>query len=366
MQRRGLAFILSGFPRRSETFALNEVRALEARGLLPAIFATKPGDGLPLHPGYETLAQRVYRLPEGSPAEQAEHIIAQLRGHNIAGIHAYFAHTPAEIAMQVACRLGIPYGFSVHAKDARKITPTELARRARGAACVVACNTDVADELHTAGAPVTLLPHGVDTLRFNPQPSPPSPPLRLLAVGRLVPKKGFDLLLRTAVRLSFPFQLRIVGEGPERRHLEALVEAGKLGNRVALCGSLSHAELPAEYANAHIVVVPSVVDAGGDRDGLPNVVLEALACGRPVVASDVGAISNAVTSGDTGVLVPERDVGALAQALETLACDPGLRERLGQNARARVLRDYALERCTKRFCDFLEAAYTKALPVVAA
>jgi glycosyltransferase involved in cell wall biosynthesis len=124
-----------------------------------------------------------------------------------------------------------------------------------------------------------------------------------------------------------------------------------------LCGGKTHEELIEEYANAHVVVVPSVEDQTGDRDGLPNVVLEAFACGRAVAASYVGALSSAITHRENGVLLPPGNVGALTATLESLARDQTFREQLGINARARAERDYDLRQCTAQFCSVLEATY---------
>lgn len=357
MSRGRIVMVMSGFPRRSETFALNELLALEARGALSAIFATKPGDGSQLQPGCNRLMERVRFLPEGSPATQAAFIVERLGGERVGGIHGYFAHAPAAVAARAAARLGVPYGFSTHARDARKVAPGELATRARGAACVVACNTDVAREIQSSGAEVHLLPHGVDLRRFRPQPQPHAGTLRLLAVGRLVEKKGFHILLAALTRLKSPFHLRIIGDGPEREHLSNMITANGLTERATLDGALTHAELPGAYAEAHVAVVPSIQDQTGDRDGLPNVVLEAMACGRPVVASHISAVGCAVTHGETGLLVPPGDALALAQSLEQINLQPALREQFGRNGRLRVERDYEVGRCTARFHHLLESVY---------
>jgi glycosyltransferase involved in cell wall biosynthesis len=352
-----LVMLVSGFPRCSETFALNELLALDRAGCLEAVFATKPGEAGPAQPGAERLLEKVQVLAPGTPAEQAEEVVARLNGTPVNAVHGYFAHVPTEVAARVARRLGVPYGFSVHALDARKISGSGLAERARDAACVIACNPDVAGDLRRTGAPVHLIPHGVDLERFRPTPPPDAEVLTVLAVGRLVPKKGFPVLLDAAARLLAPLRLRIVGDGAERAALERrLVELG-LRDRVELAGSRTHDDLPAEFAAAHIVVVPSVADATGDRDGLPNVVLEAMASGRPVIASNVGAVSTAVIDGRTGVLVPPGDAEALAGALEFLVDQPDMRERLGREARARVERDFELHSCTARLRAFLETVY---------
>lgn len=353
-----IVMVMSGFPRRSETFALGELLALEARGMLAAVFATKAGDGESLQPGCASLMERVRFLPEGSPAEQAAFIVESLGGQRVGGIHGYFAHTPAEVAAHAATRLGVPYGFSTHARDARKVARDELAKRANGAACVVACNTDVAREIRQHGAQVHLLPHGVDLKRFRPTiPPTPCEPLRLLAVGRLVEKKGFHVLLEAVAQLKSPFRLRIIGEGPEREHLSRIIAKHELSGSVTLDGGMTHAELPDAYRQAHLVVVPSIEDRTGDRDGLPNVVLEAMASGRPVLASDISAIGCAVAHGETGVLSPPGNPAALASALAQLAAQPALRERLGESGRERVARDYEVGRCTERLCELMQNVY---------
>jgi glycosyltransferase involved in cell wall biosynthesis len=296
-------------------------------------------------------------LAPGTPAEQAAAVVERLDGAEVDAVHGYFAHVPTEVAAKAARRLGVPYGFSVHALDARKVSRGGLAERARDAACVIACNPDVAGDLKRAGAPVQLIPHGVDLERFRPTPPPRAQVLTILAVGRIVPKKGFPILLEAAAQLLAPVRVRIVGDGYERPQLERKIAELGLADRVELAGPATHDDLPAEYSAAHIVVVPSITDATGDHDGLPNVVLEAMSCARPVVASDVGAVSSAVVDGRTGVLVPPGDAEALAGALEFLVDQPDMRERLGREARARVEADFELTSCTARLRAFLETVY---------
>ena len=154
-----------------------------------------------------------------------------------------------------------------------------------------------------------------------------------------------------------PFRLQIVGEGPERDALREAIALAGLDGRVELCGARTHAELPAVYAAADVVVVPSVVDRSGDRDGLPNVILEAMASVRPVVASALEGFETAVVDGETGVLVPAGDASALAEALDALGRAAPLRHRLGENARRRAEHEFDLGRCTERFLAVVRAAY---------
>lgn len=357
MSSRRIAVIVSGFPRLSETFAVNELLALAERDDLAAIFATKPGDGSQLQLGGERLRELLTVLPNGTADKQGALVAGALKYRNVKAVHGYFAHQPAEVAWRAAERLRVPSGFSVHAKDARKISTDELGARARRAACVVGCNTDVLSTLQQTGARVHLVPHGVDLERFKPSPLPASGTLQVLAVGRLVEKKGFHVLVEAASRLEFTFQLRIIGEGPERERLAQMISAYRLSDRVTLCGSRPHDQLPEDYAGAHVVAVPSMIDEAGDRDGLPNVVLEAMASGRTVVASKAGAIDAAVRNNETGLLLPPGDPFSLAGALTRLAGDLALRRRLSVRARAHVEQHYEMKSCSQRFCDLLQEAY---------
>jgi glycosyltransferase involved in cell wall biosynthesis len=354
-----VAVIVSGFPRRSETFMLGELLALEASGALAAIFATKTGETGVTQPGTERLTRYVEFLPDAPVAEQARAVRYALSKSQTAvtGVHGYFAHQPGEVAQHAAAMLGVPFGFSIHARDFRKVAPEVLAQRARAAACVVACNTDVARDIRALGTSIHLLPHGVDLQRFTLRTTESNGTLRLLAVGRLVEKKGFHFLIAALAGLKLPFTLTIVGDGPERERLRQLIILNHLQNRVVFRGPLTHSELPRLYAEADVVVAPSICDRSGDRDGLPNVVLEAMASGRPVVASDVGAIASAIVDHENGLLVPPGDPVALGQALKALARSRELRLRLGRNGRARAERDYEVGRCSESFHQLLTRVY---------
>ena len=256
----------------------------------------------------------------------------------------------------------MPFGFSAHARDVRKIEAAALSRQARLAACVVACNAEVAGVLQAAGAHVDHVPHGVDASRFRPGHRMRNGRLEILAVGRLVEKKGFEVLVDATRRLTSPFRLRIIGDGGLRDRLESAIGVDHRSRRhqvgrIELCSPRTHAELPDVYASSDVVVVPSVIDATGDRDGLPNVVLEAMASGVAVVGSDVAAIATAVVDGETGFLVPPGDPVALASRLEVLARDPHLTARLGRTGRERVEADFPLEGCIDRLCRVMRDAY---------
>jgi glycosyltransferase involved in cell wall biosynthesis len=156
-----------------------------------------------------------------------------------------------------------------------------------------------------------------------------------------------------------PCRLRIVGSGPLLPRLQSMIAVLGLDDRVELVGRRTHHTLPAEYAAADVVVTPSVVDSRGDRDGLPNVVLEAMASGRPVVASDVAAISTAVRDGVTGRLVRPGDARELSRALRELADAPDQRRRMGEAGRRVAEDEFDLVDCTATFCRTLEQVYAE-------
>lgn len=365
--RPSLVVVLSGFPRVSETFALGEVLAMHDAGLLAAVYATKPGDASLVQPGFERLADLVQVLPPGDAATQGDALVADLRARlgshrlqTVDGVHGYFAHQPAAVAEHAAGLLGVPFTFSTHALDARKVEPAELARRARAAAGVIACNPDVAGHVRTPGANVALLPHGVDLDRFTPERYHPGGTLRMLAVGRFVEKKGFPVLLDAVARMRRPWSLRMVGSGPMEDELRRQVERTGIGHRVEFAGRRTHDQLPADYAWADVVVVPSIVDSKGDRDGLPNVVLEAMASGRTVVASDVAAIGETVRAAGAGPMVPPSDAGELCRALEHLAGMPRIRREMAEAGRRHVEAHYSLRSCTDGFLRHLTQLHDQA------
>jgi glycosyltransferase involved in cell wall biosynthesis len=326
--------------------------------MLAAVFATKPGDPTLLQPQVAALCDIVTVLPDGDVVDQAEAVVDRLAATEVSAIHGYFAHRPAAVAAAAAARLGVAFGFGAHALDIRQVRQDELAIRADRARGVVTCNTATANVLRSRGIEARLVPHGVDLARFHHRDRRPvTGTLRVLAVGRLVEKKGFHVAVAAMERVDHEASLRIVGGGPEEGRLRHEARCRGLDGSVEFAGPRTHSVLPDEYAGADVVVVPSVVDRRGDTDGLPNVVLEAMASAAAIVASDVAAVSDAVEHEVTGILVPPGDPAALASALSRLQVDPALRRRLGEAARQRVVARYDLAECAEALCTSLDAIY---------
>ena len=207
-----------------------------------------------------------------------------------------------------------------------------------------------APQSHGASSPCTPVP-------VSPRPRVPASdrPFRVLAVGRLVPKKGFRHLVEAAALSPGGFEVEFAGDGPERGDLERLAAARRVSGRIRFSGELDGAGLAAAFARSDAVCAPSVVAPDGDRDGVPNSLLEAMAAGLPAVAADAGGLAEAVEDGRTGLLVPPADPGALAEAIERLEGDADLPRRLASGA-AELLRErFSLEKNAARLAGLLTA-----------
>lgn len=386
-------FLLKGYPRLSETFIAQEIHALEARGLRIRIAALRRPTERKRHPIVAEIRAPVAYLPEYLHREprrvlagwrrarrqpgygaalrawladlrrdftpsrvrrfgQALVLAAELPA-GVARIHAHFLHTPASVARYAALIAGRPWSVSAHAKDIWTTPAWE--KREKLAACdwAAACTGQGAADLRSlAPEPgrVRLLRHGLDLSRFPAPPgarpprdgSDPGDPLVLLSIGRAVEKKGTDDLLAALARLPADLAWRFVhiGGGPLLAKLKARAAALGLAPRIEWRGPQAQGEVLAALRAADLFVLASRVAADGDRDGLPNVLMEAASQELATAATDAGAIAEFVRDGATGLLVPAGDPPALAAAIERLGRDPGLRERLGSAALAFLRREF--------------------------
>jgi glycosyltransferase involved in cell wall biosynthesis len=262
-------------------------------------------------------------------------------------VHAHFCHGATTIAWMVAMLSGLPFSFTAHAKDIyeRSQNPEGLLERKIAAArFVVTCTHTNREHLSSIAASaehIHAVYHGLDLTMFAPaQRVEQHERPKLLSVGRFVAKKGFRYLVEACAELrdrGLEFELDIVGEpGEESATIAELVESLRLHDRVRLLPPVPQAELAALYRSAAAFVLPCVVVESGDRDGIPNVMAEAMASGLPVVVSEVSGIPELVETEVNGLLVPPRSSAGLAAALERVIGDPTLRQRLGRAARERI------------------------------
>lgn len=376
-----LAVLVNGFPRLSETFVLQELLELERRGIGLHLFALRRPEEVVQQDALSELRATVEYLPEGVVPHQRTRVRlahaalllhrrlgyvngfsdvlaspefsrslgtrAALLAHRLVRLgspplYIHFAHKPATIGRFAALLAGVPYALSAHAKDIWLTPEAELAKKVRDASVVLTCTEQARAQLAGLAegqTPVHLAHHGVDLKDRTRSSRPRSEPPRLLAVGRLVEKKGHETLLLAAGTLrdrGIDFTLRLVGEGPEWPRLQRLVHELRLGDRLVFLGPLSEAEVRAEYENADVFALPCRKLANGDQDGLPNVILEAMAHGLPVASTSLDGIAEAITDGESGLLSAQDDPVAFAEHLARLIQDAELRERIGEAGQKRV------------------------------
>jgi glycosyltransferase involved in cell wall biosynthesis len=271
----------------------------------------------------------------------------------------------------------IPLVISLHGSDVFVAERHGAARIAaqlafRRAGWVTACSSDLRDRAAAVGADArrsSVIPYGVDSERFRPDPAwrargreilglGPEVPL-IFAVGRLVSKKGFDYLIDAAAILQSRYpnlRVAIAGDGDLRAPLEARAASAGMGDRTRFLGLVSHDDIPTLLAAADVAVAPSVHDDAGNVDGLPNTVMETLSSATPLVTTPAGGIAAVAVDGVTARLVPERDATALAAAIDDLLRSPARASEIGGRARELVCRNHSWARVAQEFEQTYERA----------
>jgi glycosyltransferase involved in cell wall biosynthesis len=261
----------------------------------------------------------------------------------------------------------VSYSITAHAKDIYLTDNHALDRRMAKAEFVLICtdyNRRYLEQISTSRTSIHLAYHGLDIARFSPAPRTGSPdeiPL-ILSVGRFCEKKGFPYLLiacHLLKQVGMPFHCAIVGYGPLETSIREQINELGLKDHVTLVGKLTQDQLIEYYQAADLFVLPCLVTDNGDRDGIPNVLLEAMEV--PVVSTHISGISELVQSNHNGILVPEKDSLALAQALEALIRQPELRNTLGKAGRLTVLEKFGLTRNVGAVKDWLLQAVKEPL-----
>lgn len=388
-QRKKIVVLLKGYPRLSETFIAQELLGLERAGLELRLVAMRHPTDRKRHPVHDEIRAPVSYLPEylhDEPWRVARALLSCLprRGFWKTGLrfvgdlrrdftrnrarrfgqalvlaaewprdadrlHAHFIHTPASVASYASGILGIAWTCSAHAKDIWTSPDWDLSAKLASADWTVTCTQSGFEQLRSLAAEpsrVHLSYHGLDLDRFAPfagsrpqrDGSDPADPVRLLSVGRAVVKKGYDTLLRSLALLPPALSWRFVhiGGGEELPRLQALAEELGIASRITWKGALAQEEVLAHYRGSDIFALACRIASDGDRDGLPNVLVEACSQGLVCVSTDISGVPELLTDGENGVLVPSENASAMAAALERLVRDPALRQRLGNAAERRV------------------------------
>lgn len=398
-----VAYVMKRYPRLTETFILNEIRAMERLGAQIHVFSLLPPEPPPHHPmvaqvqapihspaatGFgkwaglvrahghmlassplryagTVLRAIVWSVRSPSPLSvwrqfaRGGYIASTCRRYGILHIHAHFANAPAASARFANLMSGIPFSFTTHAKDLYLTAPRLIRERARAATFIATC-TDynarfLRDLLGDDGDKVHLVYHGIDLSQFSPRDGQSAStslrPRLVLSVGRLVEKKGHDDLIAACAMLrrkGLAFRCMIVGEGPLRGAMAAQIDEFGLAGMVTLEGAMTHAKLVALYRHADVFALAPRITDDGDRDGIPNVIAEAMATGVPVVSTNVSGIPELVVHEQTGLLAPPNDPASFANALERLLTDPEQAASLARTARERLEQDFDLWTTTRR------------------
>lgn len=399
-----VGYVLTVFPRLSETFIIREIRELERQGAEVTVFSQKRPSDTVVHGEVRSLRARVIYLspwwkagpalllahlellvrdralylrtlrfatsrgnrPTAKKFWRAARIATTARRERLEYLHSHFLSANTRLTRLAATLAGLPYGITAHAKDiyAAGLSDRKMGRRLSGAAFVATISARNRDYLleRAPGARIKLIPNSVDPDRMPllSRPVRPDTPLHILAVGRLVEKKGFAVLVESLAQLvgsGIDARLRIVGEGPERERLASLARRRAVEERLCFAGARSQEQLRDDYGWADVLAVPSVPAPDGDVDGVPVVILEAMALGVPVIASRLSGIPEVVQDGENGILVEPGDAPALAAALAQLR--PETRSRLAASARLSVERDYDIRKNVRRLHRLMRRAARK-------
>jgi len=406
--KQTVAFVLKGYPRLSETFIAQEILALERCGIHIALYSLRHPTSSKRHPIHDEICSQPAYLPEYLYREplrvfRAWKAVRKLPGYararavwladlrrdlkpnrirrfgqalvlahelapNVTRIHAHFLHTPGSVARYGAMMLGLPWSCSAHAKDIWTLADWEKKEKLADCDWLVTCTQ--ANVEHLKGlAPdpgrVELVYHGLDFDRFPKRDTAwtgrdgtrADDPVVLFSVGRAVDKKGYPGLLTALARLPPDLQWRFVhiGDGPHLSDLKRHAERDGIGDRMIWMGAQPQAMVLEQCRKADMFVLNSRISKDGDRDGLPNVLMEAQSQGVACLSTRVSAIPELIEDDVTGRMVPADDTDALATELRHMIADPDLRRRLGEAGMTRVRDRFSLHGGIARLAEKFNA-----------
>lgn len=411
--QKKIVVILKGYPRLSETFIAQELLGLERAGFDLTLISMRHPTDTKRHPIHDEIKAPVHYLPEYLYQEPLRVLRGIARSRKLPGfwtavrtflkdlrrdptpnrvrrfgqaavlcaewpegadwLHAHFIHTPASVARYASLMNGTPWTCSAHAKDIWTSPDWELAGKLSETRWTVTCNQPGFDRLRILAngkQHVHLSYHGLDLDRFAPfagthslrDGSDPGNPVTIVSVGRAVDKKGYDILLKALTLLPADLSWRFVhiGGGANLAALKAL--AGKLGiaDRITWHGALDQKDVLEHYRRSDLFALACRITADGDRDGLPNVLVEASSQRLVCVSTNISGIPELLQDGENGRVVPPEDPEAFAKALETLIRDPGLRKRLGDAAERRVRSEFDHHVSIRQLKDLFETEWRAA------
>ena len=390
-----IACLVKGYPRLSETFIAQEIHALEKAGIDVSIYSLRYPTDPDTHPVHRQIQSRIHYLPEYIYQNPVRLVAAlasvmfrpqffrliKVFGRDLARdfslnrarrlgqaivlareiepdrnwIYAHFLHTPSSVARYTSILTGLPWSCSAHAKDIWTTPRWEIAEKLADMKWLVTCtraNSEHLKEIADSATKVSLLYHGLDLDRF-PKPASTSKQdgetaqtrVRIVSVGRAVSKKGYDVLVDALSRLDpgFFWEFVHVGGGPLLQQLKQQADAHGIADNISWLGPKSFEEVLQCYQKADIFVLASRIDSSGDRDGLPNVLMEAMTQQLACIATDISGIPELLEHDHNGLLVAPEDPDSLARSIIELGRDPEKRKRLGRQGRQDVQQKFSLQ-----------------------
>jgi glycosyltransferase involved in cell wall biosynthesis len=375
-----LAYILKGYPRISETFISNEILLLETLGFRMHLFPMRHPRESFCHDSVRQIQAQVDYLPTELLPEfhklllpniflavkrptlfkkglqlanirfqrtgklaTCKHLLQAgflcnnhlLKNTTISHLHGHFAHSPTSVTMFASLLSGIPFSFTAHAKDIYTSNPAQLREKIRLAEFVITCTNynrkyleKIADGLDT---PVHCIYHGIDLKLFSPQTDHKtcSSPYKLMTVARMTEKKGLPTLYRALKILKdkgLAFSHTLIGDGDDRDTILQLINDLGLDEYCHWLGTRSHEEVLRQFEQSDLFVLACEIAANGDRDGIPNVLVESLAMQVPAISTTVSAVPEILLNGKSGITVNPGNAESMAAAIEEALTNTKLRE----------------------------------------
>jgi glycosyltransferase involved in cell wall biosynthesis len=412
---RKLVLVVKGYPRLSETFIAQEIRSLEKAGFDIDIVAMRQPHDVAVHPVHREIKAAVKYIPEYLHEAPFRVLKSFIKARRLPGftaawrafrrdlrrdltrdrvrrlgqaavlaaemppgvgrLHAHFIHTPSSVTRYASMMTGIPWSCSAHAKDIWTTPHEDLADKLATAVFTVTCTRAGLEQLNRfapADRPVRLVYHGLDLSRFRPLVAPraqrtgvdPALPVRFLTVARAVEKKGLDTMIDALALL--PAELHWtwthIGGGPLGDALKRRAQSRGIAGRCDFLGARPQEDVIEAYHASDIFVLPCRIAGDGDRDGLPNVLMEAGSQGLALVSTLVAGVTELIDDGVTGVITPPDEPEALAATLVRLAADPRERYRIGKAISDRIFQTFDHDKAVKDLVDLFPPALRQAGP----
>ncbi len=358
-----IGYLVKIFPKLSETFILQEILELERLGLNLVVLSLRPPSDTETHPHIRQLKAPVLYGPvvfnggKGNVIQQflwTEWVTEKVHEYGITHLHAHYVSEPTDVALQVHTLTGISYSFTTHAKDLFLSSKEDLSRKVTRAQFVLTCteyNKNYLEECVHSDIPIYRVYHGVDLNVFHTNSQEifgrdETRPL-ILSIGRFRPKKGFPVLIQACAslkRAGCHFQCVLVGYGPLEQSLKQMIHQFDISDCVRLLGKMPQNGIIDWYQKTSVFVLPCQIAEDGDRDGIPNVLVEAMAMGLPVVSTAIASIPELIHDGHDGILTLPGEPETLAEVLKMLLQNPKHRKRLGTAARRTVEEDFCVSK----------------------